>query len=89
MPRYFMRFPKHTKINIPFSLARRICTIVGNKTILKQRLSELANILIKRQHPKEVIKTGLKKALEIPRHQAQRYFIQQHRDVTAMGQCVY
>jgi len=61
--------PKHTKINVPFSLARRICTIVGNKTILKQRLSELANILIKRQYPKEVIKTGLKKALEIPRHQ--------------------
>jgi len=37
-----------------------------NKTILKQQLSELANILIKR--PKEV-KTRLKKALEIPRHQ--------------------
>ena len=36
---------------------------------MKQRLSELANILIKRQYHKEVIKTGLKKALEIPRYQ--------------------
>ena len=44
--------PKHTKVNVPFSLARMICTIVENKTILKQRLSELANILLKRQYPK-------------------------------------
>jgi len=36
---------------------------------LKQRLRELANILIKQQYPKKVIQTGLKKALELPRHQ--------------------
>ena len=45
--------PKHTKINIPFSLARRICTIVSDKALLRQRLSELANILLKRKYPKK------------------------------------
>ena len=31
--------PKHTKINIPFSLARRQCTIVSDETILPARLN--------------------------------------------------
>jgi len=47
--------PKHTKINIPFSLARRICTIVFDKALLGKRLSELAKILLKRKYPKMLL----------------------------------
>ena len=59
--------PKHTKINIPFSLARRICTIVSDKCVLRKRLVELATILINRKYPVEVVKAGIIKAMQIPR----------------------
>ena len=60
--------PKATKINIPFSLARRICTIVSETGVLKIRPQELASILRSRQYPIEVIKAGIIKALRIPRN---------------------
>ena len=60
--------PKHTKTNIPFSLARRMCTIISDKTVLKTRLKELFNILLKRKYPFEVIKTGILNAIKIPRN---------------------
>ena len=59
--------PKATKINIQFSLARRICTIVSDTDVLKIRLQELASILRSRQYPIEVIKAGIFKVLRIPR----------------------
>ena len=59
--------PKHTKINIPFSLARRICTIVSDTNTLHIRLIELALLLIERKYPVQVIKTGIIKAMAIPR----------------------
>lgn len=59
--------PKHTKLNIPFSLARRLCTIVSDETLLPKRLSELSQTLKDRKYPVEVINTGIKKALSIPR----------------------
>jgi len=59
--------PKHTKANVPFSLARRVCTIVSDRNVLKSRLIELYDILIKRDYPIQIIKTGIVKALQIPR----------------------
>jgi len=60
--------PKHTKTNIPFSLARRVCTIVSERNRLKIRLKELAKALLNRKYPLEIIKTGIKKAIKIPRN---------------------
>ena len=60
--------PKTTKTNIPFSLARRICTIVSDSNILKIRLQELASTLRSRHYPDQVIKTGILKAIEILRN---------------------
>ena len=37
--------PKHAKVNIPFSLARRICTIVSDISVRSVRLKELASSL--------------------------------------------
>ena len=39
---------KHTKINIPFSLARRLCTIVSDETLLPARLNQLSQTHTKR-----------------------------------------
>ena len=58
--------PKHTRLNIPFSLARRICCIVSKQNTKLQRLEELKSILIKQNYPKTVIDTGIKKALMLP-----------------------
>lgn len=60
--------PKSTKTNIPYSLARRICTIVSDLNILKTRLQELAIILIDRQYPWDIVKTGISKALQLSRN---------------------
>ena len=51
--------PKHTKINIPFSLAHRLCTIISNKSTLDTRLKELTTTLIERNHPLQIIKSGI------------------------------
>ena len=59
--------PKHTKINIPFSLARMLCTIVSDETLLPARLNELSQTLTKRKYPTEVVNAGNKKAMSIPR----------------------
>ena len=54
--------PKHTKTNLPFSLARRTCAIVSEKHVLNQRLSELEQTLRKRNYPINIIKNGIEKA---------------------------
>jgi len=59
--------PKHTKRSIPYNLARRICTIVSNDEIKKQRLEELKTSLIKRNYPISTIEKGIEMASKIPR----------------------
>ena len=59
--------PKHTKVNIPFSLARRICTIVSDISVRNVRLKELASSVNDRKYSIQVVKTGFLKALQIPR----------------------
>ena len=59
--------PKHTKINVPFSLARRLCTIISNKSTLDTLLKELTTTYIERKYPLQIIKSGITRALDIPR----------------------
>ncbi len=59
--------PRHTKNNIPFNLARRICTITSQETTRLKRLLELKNILIQRNYPPQLIENGIQKALDIDR----------------------
>ena len=47
--------PKHTRVNIPYNLAKRICTIVSNPSTRDHRLKEMKEILIKRQYPLNLI----------------------------------
>ena len=57
--------PKHCLTNIPYTLARRICTIVENEEKKKQRLSELKIILQNQSYPENSINIGFNKALNI------------------------
>ena len=54
--------PKHTKNNIPYNLARRLCSIISDTTILNTRLDELHGLLIQRHYPKSLIENGIQKA---------------------------
>ena len=54
--------PKHTKNNIPYNLARRLCTIISDAEILNSRLAELQNALLQRRYPVQLIENGFNKA---------------------------
>ena len=47
--------PRHTKQNIPYTLARMICTIVDDPTRKNYRLAELKRWLLKSGYPPKVI----------------------------------
>lgn len=64
--------PAHCKRNIPFSLARRICTIVENHERKLIHLDELRKNLAKYQYPKTVIEFGIQKALSIPQNELRK-----------------
>ena len=59
--------PKHTKTSIPFSLARRIRSIVTNEATLQKRMDELRIVLINQKYPKNVIDKGIQKAMNVSR----------------------
>ena len=61
--------PNHYKKNIPFTLAQRICTIVGNQQQKLRHLSELKENLKKYDYPDNIITNCIKKALEIPQNE--------------------
>lgn len=57
--------PRHIRRNVPFNLARRICTIIENIPLRNKRLEELKNCLIHRHYPLAVIEYGIQKAQDI------------------------
>ena len=54
--------PRHTKTNISYSLARRICTIVDEPTLRDKRLDELKQFLLGREYPIAIIEHGIKQS---------------------------
>ena len=60
---YTSSHPRHTKNNIPYNLARRICMIIDNQEIRKRRLHDLKQILLTKQYPAEIINFAINKAL--------------------------
>ena len=54
--------PKHIKNNIPYNLARRLCTIISDKDILNARLNELRELLKQRHYPTLLIEKGIDNA---------------------------
>ena len=58
--------PNNCKRNIPFCLARRICTIAENNAEKLKNLENLKTNLSKYHYPDSLIKQGFQKALSIP-----------------------
>ncbi|XP_062576664.1 uncharacterized protein LOC134238563 [Saccostrea cucullata] len=58
--------PSHTKRNIPFNMARRICTIVIDEDRRNTRLCELRIFLSRQKYPSKLIEAAIQKAKEIP-----------------------
>ena len=62
----------HCKKNIPFAVARSICTIMGNQQQKLRHLSKLKENLKKYDYPVSIIKNGFKKALKIPKNELRK-----------------
>ena len=58
--------PSHTKRNIPYCLARKICTVIEDKSLREERLDELKNFLILQKYPLTLIQNGIDRAKQIP-----------------------
>ena len=58
--------PKQCKKNIPFTLARRICIIVENNEVRKNRLDELQKVLCSQEYPQNLIQEAIRKVTSIP-----------------------
>ena len=58
--------PKQCKKNIPFTLARRICTIVENNEVRKKRLDELQKVLYSQEYPQNLVQEAIRKVTSIP-----------------------
>ena len=58
--------PRHTKHNIPYSQARRLCTIIDDTEIRDKRLADMANFFIERGYPTKLVELGINKAKAIP-----------------------
>ena len=61
--------PKHTLKNIPYNLARQLCTIVDSKKTLKMRMKELQETLTHLGYPQKLIENGFKKSKAIPQEE--------------------
>ncbi|XP_014771811.1 uncharacterized protein LOC106870299 [Octopus bimaculoides] len=64
-PLFTSNHPKYTKTNIPFNLARRICTTVSNYRTRNKRLQELKAILLERHYPASLVDNGIERAKTI------------------------
>ena len=58
--------PWHCLTNIPFSLARRICTVVENENVNEKRSKELKRKLPEQKYPKLLIEASILRAKEMP-----------------------
>ena len=57
---------RHCLTNMPFSLARRICTIVENENVKEKRFKGLKKTLLEQKYPRSLIEASILKAKEIP-----------------------
>ena len=59
--------PKHIKLSIPYSLARRLRMIISSDEKIPQRMLELKHTLLKQKYPENVINAGIQRALNLNR----------------------
>ena len=54
--------PRHSKINIPYNLARRLRTIISEQNVLIERMRELKMFLLKQNYPESLVDKGIENA---------------------------
>lgn len=59
--------PRHTKNSIPYSQARRLCTIIDDDQKRDERLEEMKHFFIERGYPLPLIINGIDRAKSIPK----------------------
>ena len=64
--------PVHTKKNVPFNLARRICTIVEEQDTTRERLEDLKKKLTRQNYPQQITTYGIEKAQSIPKEELRK-----------------
>ena len=62
---FFSCHPRHTKSNVPYNLARRICSIITDEPLRDKRLSELKDSLVKCNYPSQLITQGINRAKQL------------------------
>ena len=62
--------PNHVHQNIPFSLSLRIIRICSEPETRDRRLSELRDMLLTRDYPRNIINNAIQKAVAVPRVEA-------------------
>ena len=72
---------RHSKKNIPFTLARRTCVIVENNIAKQKHLEELKETLWKQEYPMKIIEAGINKALNIPQDQLRQVATKAQDDI--------
>ena len=63
---YFKSHPKHCLKNIPFIMARRICTTVENNSLRSKHLRGLKENFRSYGYPEKVVEIGMQNTLKIP-----------------------
>ena len=61
--------PSHTKRNIPYCMARRVCSIVLDKTLRKRRLEELKMYLLQQKYPLKLIDDSIERTNKMSTNQ--------------------
>ena len=59
--------PRHTRINIPFNLAKRITSIVSDPNTMETRFQELRHTLRNKNYPRNLIERGIQEAQNMHR----------------------
>ena len=72
--------PKNCIKSVPYTLARRICTIINDPILKRTRLDELHQSLSERKYPTPIIREGIRKVENIPLSELRKPRIKKTKD---------
>ena len=65
---FYSCHPRHTKINIPYNLARRLRTIISEEKVLEKRMRELMSFLSKQNYPEQIIEHSVQQDMSLDKN---------------------
>ena len=75
--------PRHTKINIPYSQAIRLCTIIDDPVVKESRLNDMKQYFLSCGYPKSLVENAITKAKAIPQETLRTPKPKPSEDITA------